>query len=200
MWVIYRKKDRSIVGMSADCEPDLDKKFALEEIVKGLVNPEPLTRYDAIQVEDREQARALLNAPREHIALREGAKGKTQLVIEQPRLSYLLISSDAPDAHPVDGVPEIAADGVSFTTITVQKIDDRGQPQQGKNDNDLVYLRADYGTLLNADGKEEITSIKLKKGQAAFRLVSEKARRIATVQAFNADSNLQDRAIRIEFI
>ncbi|MEW6211746.1 MAG: hypothetical protein AB1631_25540 [Acidobacteriota bacterium] len=200
MWVIYRKKDRSIVGMSADCEPDLDKKFALEEVVRGLVDVEPLSRYDAIQVEDRAKAQAILNAPREHLVISEGAKGKIQLVVEEPRLSYLLMSSDAPDAHPVDGIPEIAADGVSFTTITVQKIDDRGQMQQSKNDNDLLYLRSDFGTLRSADGKEEITSVRLKKGQAVFRLVSEKARRVATVRAFNADSGLENRAIRIEFI
>jgi len=200
MWVIYRKKDRSIVGMSADCEPDLDKKFALEEVVKGLVNAEPLAKYDAIRVEDRREAQALLNAPREHIALRETSKGKIQLAIEEPKLSYLVITSDAPDVHPVDGVPEIAADGESFTTITLQKVDAGGEPQQGKSDNDLVYLRANFGTLQSADGKEAITSVRLKKGQAAFRLVSETARRVATVQAFNADASLQDVAISIEFI
>jgi vacuolar-type H+-ATPase subunit B/Vma2 len=64
----------------------------------------------------------------------------------------------------------------------------------------LLYLRTDYGTLRSADGVEEISSIKLKKGQAAFRLVSEKARRVATVQVFNADPNLRDGSIRIEFI
>jgi hypothetical protein len=186
--------------MSADCEIDLDKKFALEEVVRGLVDQEPLAKYDALQIEDRAQAQALMNAPREHITLREGAKGKIQLVVEEPSLSYLLMSSDAPDAHPVDGIPEIAADGVSFTTITVQKIDGRGQMQQSKNDNDLIYLRADFGALMSADGKEAITSVRLKKGQAVFRLVSEKARRVATVQAFNADSGLVDRSIRIEFI
>jgi hypothetical protein len=200
MWAIYHKKDKKIVGLSADCEIDLDKKFALEEVVKGLVDAEPIGKYDAVQVQDRNQARAFLNAPREHLVLREDSKGKMQLGIEEPEPSYLLLSSDAPDVHPVDGIPEIAADGQSFTTITLQKVDRNGQSQQSKNDNDLIYLRADYGTLMSADGKEEITSIRLKKGQAAFRLVSEKARRVATVQAFNADSGLQDRAIRIEFI
>ena len=48
--------------------------------------------------------------------------------------------------------------------------------------------------------KEKIISIKLKKGQAAFRLVSEEAHRVATVQVFNGDGALQDRYIRIEFI
>ena len=200
MWVIYHKKDRKIVGMSADSGQDLDKELALEEVVKGLVNPEALNKYDAVQVRDREQARALINAPRENLALRESSKGKLQVAVEEPTQTMLLLSSDAPDVHPVDGIPEVSADGESFTTITVQKVVENGEPQQSKNDNDLLYLRTDYGTLFSADGKEQITSIKLKKGQAAFRLVSEKARRVATVQVFNADANLLDRSIRIEFI
>jgi hypothetical protein len=121
-------------------------------------------------------------------------------VLEKKIQSFLQLSCDAPDFHPVDGIPEISADGESFTTITAQKIDESGEPQQGNKDNDLLYLRTDYGTLFGSDGKAEISSIKLKRGQAAFRLVSEKARRVATVQVFNADANLMDHSIRIEFI
>lgn len=200
MWVIYEKKDRKIVGMTADCEFDLDKKFALEEVVHGLVNSEPLNKYEAVQVTDREHASALLHAPRESLVLREPEKGKFQVAIEEPRKSFLMLSSDAPDLHPVDGIPEIKADGASFTNITMGKIDERGKPQQGKNDNDQLYLRTDHGTLFSSDGKNEINSIKLEKGQASFRLVSEKARRVATVQVFNADADLLDSTIRIEFI
>jgi len=200
MWVIYLKKDRKIVGLSADCEIDLPKESAIEEVVKGLINPEPLSKYEALQVRDREQARALLHAPREFVVLREVAKGNWQAAIEEPKRSFLLLNCDAPDVHPVDGIPEIKADGQAFTTITVQKSDEQGVLLQGKGDTDQLYLRTDYGTLFSADGKTEINSIKLKKGQAAFRLVSEKARRIATVQVFNADTYVLDRTIRIEFI
>ena len=200
MWVIYHKKDRKVVGLSADCEPDLERDYALEEVVKGLVNAEALSKYDALQVSDRTQARALLSAPRGQLVLRETPKGKLQVAIEEPKQSFLLLSCDAPDVHPVDGIPEVRADGESFTIITARKLDERGEPQQGNKDNDLLYLRTDYGTLFSGDGKEEVTSIKLKRGQAAFRLVSEKARRVATVQVFNADANLMDRSIRIEFI
>jgi hypothetical protein len=200
MWVIYHKKDRKIVGLSADCEPDLERDYALEEVVKGLVNAEAVSKYDAVQVSDHTQARAILTAPGEHLVLRETPKGKLYVAIEEPKQSYLLLSCDAPDVHPVDGIPEIRADGESFTVITAQKIGDRGEPQQSNKDNDFLYLRTDYGALFSADGQEEIGSIKLKKGQAAFRLVSEKARRVATVQVFNADANLMDRSIRIEFI
>ena len=200
MWVIYHKKDRKIVGLSADCEPDLERDYALEEVVKGLVTAEAVNKYDAVQVSDRAQAYAIITAPREQLVLRETPKGKLYVAIEEPKMSFLLLSCDAPTVHPVNGIPAILADGESFTIITAQKIDDRSEPQQGNKDNDLLYLRTDYGTLFSADGKEEIGSIKLKKGQSAFRLVSEKVRRVATVQVFNADSNLMDRSIRIEFI
>jgi hypothetical protein len=200
MWVIYKKKNRTIAGISADCEPDLEKGFALAEVVRGLVDPAPLKEYDAVQVTDREQARAILEAPREAVSLREAARGKLKVVIEAPRHASVVLSSDAPDVHPVDGIPEIKADGQSFTTITARKIDQDGKPMEGKDDNDQLYLRADYGTLFGADGKKEISSIKLTKGQASFRLVSETARRVATVQVFNADAGLLDRTIRIEFI
>jgi hypothetical protein len=199
MWVIYHKKDRTIVGLSADCEPELDKDFALEEVVRGLANPEPPGNYAAIQVLDREQVRAIFNAPGS-LVLRETPKGKMQVTIEEPTQSFLALSCDASDVHPVDGIPEISADGESFTTITVQKVDGRGELLKGKDDNDQLYLRSDYGALFSADGKERITSIKLKKGQAAFRLVSEKAHRVATVQVFNGDAGLHDGYIRIEFI
>jgi len=100
----------------------------------------------------------------------------------------------------VDGTAEIPADGKSFTTITVQKVDESWQPQTSRSDNDLLYLRTDNGILQSEDGAEEINSIKLKKGQAAFRLVSDKAKRVASIQAFNADPNLSDSGIQIEFI
>src|ERR1044072_4444381 len=121
MWVIYEKSSRKIVGMSADCDLDLEKEVALKEVVEGLLKPEPVSKYDAIQVTDRAQARDLLEAPRESLVLREASKGKMEIDVEEPEKSFLALSSDAPDVHPVDGIAEIAADGESFTTITVQK-------------------------------------------------------------------------------
>jgi hypothetical protein len=200
LWVIYHKQTRQVVGLSADCEPDLEKGFAMAEVVRGLANAEALNKYDALQVTNHEQARAFLNAPLDRLVLREASRGRLQITIEVHKLSFLLLSCDAPDVHPADGIPEIHADGASFTTITAQKVDEFGRSRQGNGDNDLLYLRTDYGIICSADGKEEITSIKLRRGQAAFQLVSEKARRVATVQVFNADANLQDHSIRIEFI
>jgi hypothetical protein len=200
MWVIYHKETHKVVGLSADSALELEKDFALEEVVRGQGNAETVNQYDALQVSDRTQARALLNTPFDRLIIHEGPRGRLQVAIEEPRLSFLRLSCDAPDVHPVDGIPEIRADGASSTTITVQKVDEQGKPRQGNSDNDQLYLRTDYGTLFDAGGKQEISSIKLRRGQATFQLVSEKARRVATVQVFNADANLLDGNIRIEFI
>src|SRR5262245_41885866 len=121
MWIVYLKKDLSIIGLSADCETDLDKDVALKSVVNGIVAAEPLNRYDAIQVTDRAQALAYLRAYPEGLALRE-TRNKLHPVIETPKQFSLLLSCDAQDIHPVDGVPEIPADGESFTTIKAQKI------------------------------------------------------------------------------
>lgn len=200
MWVIYRKSDQKVVGMSAHSQRELEKQFALEQVVKGLVNSGPPNEFDAIQVTDRTQAMSILAAPFKHLTLDKGPEGTMKISIMKPKTFLLRLTSDAPDVHPVDGMPEIPADGQSFTTITIQKVDQHGQPQSDRADNDLLYLRTDYGSLQNADGSEEIRIIKLKKGGASFRLVSETVKRVATVQIFNADPELRDANIRIEFI
>jgi hypothetical protein len=200
MWIVYRKKDKKVVGLSADSDVDLAKDVALNEIVTGLPDAEALKNYDAVQVTDRAKSGKYLAAFPNNLVLRENAGGKLQFAIETQERCLLAMSCDAPDAHPVDGIPEIKADGKSFTTISVQKINEQGEPQQSKNDNDQLFLRTDFGALFSEDGKEAINSIKLKKGQAAFRLVSETNRRIASVQVFNSDPNLFDQRIRVEFI
>jgi hypothetical protein len=200
MWIVYQKKDRTVVGMSALTERDLDKAAAIDEVVRGLLNAGPVKNYDAVQVTDVAAAFQIISAPLHHVAVTENSKGRMHVAIEAPLMCALLLRSDAPDVHPVDAIPEIKADGASFTTITVQKVTERGEPQRSRNDNDELYLRTTAGTLRSADGKEEIVSLRLKQGQAAFRLVSEKARRVATVTVFNVDHQLHDGSIRIEFI
>lgn len=200
MWIVYRKKDRKVVGMSALAELDLEKPAALAEVVRGLVDHASHDKYDALQVLDSHEARALISAPLGHVVIADGPRGRLLATVESPRTFSLRLSCDAQDVHPVDGIPEIAADGAAFTTITVQKVDDLGEPQRARNDNDELHLRTTAGTLLGADGKEAVTSVRLKQGQAALRLQSEKARRVATVTAFNADAHLQDGSIRVEFI
>ena len=200
MWIVYQKKDRKVVGLSALSDIDLEKETVIKEVVKGLVNSGAPDKHDAVQVTDRNQAMALMMAPLHHLVITETGKGKVQASIDAPKVCRLLIQSDAADVHPVDGIPEIKANGTSFTTITIQKVDEQGEVQKARTDNDELYLRTTAGTLQSGDGKEDITSLKLKQGQAAFRLVSEKARRVATVTVFNADASVQDSGIRIEFI
>jgi hypothetical protein len=200
MWIIYRKANQKVIGMTAHSKRDIDKQSALQEVVKGFAASGSPSDFDAIQVTDYDQAMSLMFARPDQMHLEKNSDGSLQISVVQPKISFLKLTSDAPDVHPVDGMPEISADGKSFTTITVQKVDERWQPQADRTDNDQLYLRTDRGTLQSADGTEEISSIKLKKGKVTFRLVAETAKRVATVQVFNADPNLRDGGIRVEFI
>jgi hypothetical protein len=200
MWIVYQKKDREIVGMSACCEPELDKEVALAEVVNGLVGGGSVDKYDALQVKDSGRASTLISTPFRHLVIDESSKGKTQVSIEVPKMTFLQVSSDSGDLHPVDGIPEIKADGESFTTISVRKLDAQGEPQKARADNNELCLRTTAGTLMSADGREVVNRIKLKQGEAAFRLVSEPARRVAMVSVFNADPDLDNASIAIEFI
>ncbi len=111
----------------------------------------------------------------------------------------LKLTSDAKDFHVVDGIPEIPADGSSYTTITVKKLDSQGNPLSRVKDNDEIFLRTDAGTIKDASGEQEIRSFKLKKGTGTFRLYSEERKRLATIQVISANPNLADTFIRIEF-
>jgi hypothetical protein len=201
MWIVFQKKDRRVVGMSAAGANDPPKLEAIAEIVRGLVNKGAEDTYDAVQVTDPAEVASTMSGPLHHLVIEETPKGKQQRMTVQRRgPALLVIRSDAPDLHEADGIPGIAADGTSFTTITVQKVSASGEPQTARSDNDTVYLRTTAGTLVSADGKEPVAKLKLKQGQASFRLVSEKARRVATVTAFNADEMLENAAVQVEFI
>ena len=199
MWIVYHKEDRKIVGMSAHSEVELEKETALREVVDGLVISGKQNEYDAIQVKDREEALNYMEAYPDRLVLK-GTEDEPQLAIEEPEIFWLLLKSDAPDAHPVDGIPEIPADGSSFTTITIQKLDKFMKPIQRKDDNDQLYLRTDHGILRNTEGTDDINSVKLNKGEASIRLYSEDRKRVATVEVISADHSLNDALIRIEFI
>jgi hypothetical protein len=99
----------------------------------------------------------------------------------------------------VDGAALIPADGKSFVTIRLSKMDSQGKPLARKKDGDTLWLRTDQGTLRDEGGEKEIRSIKLSSGKAVFRLYSAKAKRLATVHVFNADPYLRDTAVRVEF-
>ncbi|HEY9670717.1 MAG TPA: hypothetical protein V6D11_04685 [Waterburya sp.] len=113
-------------------------------------------------------------------------------------LSQLVLTSDAKDFHVVDGVGEIPADGQSFTTITIQKFDAKGQILHTKEENDEVFLRTNAGTIKDGEGNE-IRSLKLAQGKGFFRLYSEEHKRVATVKVISANPYLTDASISIEF-
>lgn len=199
MWVVFKSNERKIVGFTADCEIDVDKKTALKEVISGLIKPKEASEYDAIQIVDRKKALEYMEAFPEKLAFK-GPRTKPQLVIRDPESFSLYITTDAKDMHPVDGIPEITADGKSYATITIQKIDDRYKPQLGAKGNDQIYLRTNHGILRNAEGTNDISSIPLHDGKAVFKLVSEKMKRVATVQMLNKNNKLPDTSFRIEFI
>lgn len=199
MWVVYKKAGREIIGLTAICGKELDKEAALQEIVEGSVSPGELGEYDAIQVTDREEARDYMAAFPDKLVV-AGTARKPKLAIRDPRVFSLFISTDASDKHPVDGIPEIPADGSSSTLITIQKVDERSRPQSRAKDNDQLYLRTDHGIIRDADGDKDISSIKLRKGEAKIRLFSEEVKRVATLHIMSPNPDLPDRIIRIEFI
>jgi len=199
MWIIFHKADFEIVGVSADCEQDSEKKDVITEIVNGLVKPGKISEYGAIQETDKEKVERYIEAFPDKLVM-AGTKSKPRLSIRDIETYFLFIKIDAPDKHPVDGVPEIPADGKSSALITLQKIDDLHKVKSGKNDNEKIFFRTNHGILRDDKGKSDINSISLSKGKAAVRLFSETVKRVATVQIFSAESNLKDSVIQVEFI
>ncbi len=110
----------------------------------------------------------------------------------------LRLTSNTKKKHPVDGTPEIAADGSSYATITVEKIGVDGAPLTRRSDNDTVYLRATGGSLQDSAGSP-VRSVKLTAGKATFRVVSEAVVRLVTIEAIGAEP-LTGASIRVEFV
>jgi hypothetical protein len=199
MWVVYRTTERRIIGLTAHCDQDIDKETALAEVVEGTVRPGELSEYDAIQVTDGEKAHEYMEAFPDKLVL-TGTARKPSLAIRDPEVFSLFITVDAPDKHPVDGIPEIPADGSSSALITIQKIDERFRPQRSVKDNEQLFFRTDHGAIRDVDGKEDINRIALNKGEVSIRLYSEKAKRVATLQIMSDSPDLRGAVIRIEFI
>jgi hypothetical protein len=199
MWVVYRKGARSIIGLTADGGIDPDKATAIKEIVGGTVAPGDIGEYEAIRVTDREKIPQYLDAFPGRLAV-AGTTKQPKLVIREPEVFSLYITTDATDKHPIDGIPTIPADGTSSVLITIQKVDERTKPQTGKKDNDQLYLRANHGTIRDAAGKEAISRITLNKGEARIRLFSETVRRVATLQIMANNPGIEDCMLRIEFV
>lgn len=201
MWIIFNKDKREIAGLTADCEIDLDlkKQTAISEVVTGLIKPDKIDNYDAIQVADREKALEYMQAYPMKLVL-AGTKSKPTVSIREPEIFSLHVTTDAADQHPVDGIPEIPADGKSSVLITVQKIDERSKIQKGKHDNDQLYLRTDNGILRDMNGEKDINRIKLNKGVSKFKLFSQTLKRVANIEILSEKPDLINTTLRIEFI
>ena len=107
----------------------------------------------------------------------------------------------------MDGIGEIVADGTSYCTIAVEKMDLNGVAVSGSEHQDELFLRTTGGVIMDDKGGQRIRSLKLRSGRAAFRLVSESSPKIVTVSVFSRDpllskaeiqSNLCRRAGRVE--
>jgi hypothetical protein len=198
VWVVYHKATNNIVGLTPNTDLDVDKEKALTEIVDGLLLKSPVHEYDAILVQEKDKAAEYMSAFPGKLQLTEG-DGGPRIVIREPESFSLHVTCDAPQKHPVDKIPMIPSDGTSFTTITVQKVDERSVPQRGEGQNDTLYLRTDYGTIRDVQGDAELGEIQLKNGRASMRLVSEPIKRVATVQILSADPKLPSADFRVAF-
>jgi hypothetical protein len=209
MWVIFRKSDNEVIGLSADSEIDLDKDAALQEVVRGLAGSTDPNDYDAFQVKGRDkvaQVKAQLFQPHGRAKV-QPAKGGTDLEVVQDsefESGTILVTTDATQLHPVDNVPLIPGDGTSFLVVTLQKVDDQGKPLTRKTkDKDVIWLRINHGTLRpdveEAELQPEIRSVTLVAGTAKFRIYSENAKRLATVQMLTANPELRFGGVQVEF-
>jgi hypothetical protein len=114
--------------------------------------------------------------------------------------ALLTLTSDAPDRHVVDNIGEVTADGTSYCTITVQKIDMNGAAMTEIEHQDELFLRTTGGVIMDEKGEQRIRSLKLQAGRAAFRLVSETNPKIVTVSVLSRDSLLAKAEIQVEFV
>ncbi|MEM6351980.1 MAG: hypothetical protein AAF766_14575 [Cyanobacteria bacterium P01_D01_bin.14] len=112
----------------------------------------------------------------------------------------LLLTSDAPDQHIVDGIGEIPADGTSFCTITIEKIAFDSTPVTEETLQDELFLRTTGGLIKDETGQNHIRSLNLQSGRAAFRLVSEPNPKVVTVSVLSKDPMLANAEIQIEFV
>jgi hypothetical protein len=209
MWVIFQKSDNKVIGTTADTEKDPEKGAAIEEVVRNLAEPPNAADLDAVQVTDRSKAQSLLRGIGRGRAKVIQSKGTLDIVEDAVDTSFLIASTDARDFHPFDKVPLLPGDGRSFLRITVTKTDLQGAARARKTvDTDLLWLRTTNGSLRKDQDTgstadpfpQEIRSIRLVAGTATFRLYSEPAKRLATIQILSEDPNLNDTILRVELI
>ena len=161
--------------------------------------------------QSRDPVIAFTLAPNTYVVQTDGRieKVTTESFVREPSLfdqlrgglpAALAVTSDAPDRHVVDGIGEIAADGASYSTITIQKLDVNGVALSGSAHQDELFLRTTGGIIMDDQGGQRIRSLTLRSGRAAFRLVSEPSPRIVTVSVFSRDSLVSRAEIQMEFV
>lgn len=117
---------------------------------------------------------------------------------EPGEATRLVLSADAPDRHAVDGVGEIPADGQSYCTITVEKIRADEERAAGEEAATEVFLRTTGGVIMDSRGRRHIRSVRLRRGRARFRLVSDAQPRLVVVYAFVRQGQTVD--LPLEFV
>jgi hypothetical protein len=85
-----------------------------------------------------------------------------------------MLQSDAPDVHPVDGIPEIAAERNRSLQSLCKKLMSMGRSSKRR----MISICFIFAPIMHTG------SIKLKKGKAVFRLVSEKAKKCCQRECF----------------
>lgn len=120
--------------------------------------------------------------------------------LRQGTPAFLTLTSDAPDRHVVDGVGEVIADGTSYCTITIQKMDLNGVAVNGSGHEDELFVRTTGGSIKDDKGEQRIRSLKLRSGRAAFRLVSESNPKVVTVSVLSRNPLLPKAEIQVEFV
>jgi hypothetical protein len=116
------------------------------------------------------------------------------------KAALLNVTSDAPDRHVVDGIGEVVADGTSYCTITIQKMDLNGVALSGSAHQDELFLRTTGGVIMDDKGGQRIRSLKLRSGRAAFRLISESSPKLVTVSVLSRNPLLPKAEIQVEFV
>ena len=139
---------------------------------------------------DSEQFQMNSNQDENDVALIYG--GDPGDYTEQHYNNYLELTTDATDtADPVDGIPDIPADGVSSCTITIQK-------KNGETDADMVAAGDDDTvTLTNTRGALSVLQVDLVNGTADVTLTSVAETCISDIVA-SADG-LDSGSIQIQF-
>jgi len=118
--------------------------------------------------------------------------------LERSAAPQLSLTADAPSRHKVDGVGEIPADGQSYCTVTVEQIRPDGAATPVVEGAAEVFLRATGGVIMDSRGQKRIRSVRLRRGRATFRLVSEGLPRLVVIHAFERQGQAAE--LPLEFV